>query len=162
MTAMRNVFFVLLTLIFSVTASAGVQGTPDEAVAMVSKAVSYMKANGRDKGFAEFNNPHGRFVDRDLYIFVLDQQGVMVAHGALPKIIGKRVLEMRDADDKYLFKNMLAATGTRTTAWVHYKWPNPATGEIAAKSTYLERVGDLVIGCGTYDKISAQAVAKLD
>jgi hypothetical protein len=49
-------------------------GTAAEAEAMVKKAIAYLKANGKDKAFAEFSNPKGQFVDRDLYVTVYDLQ----------------------------------------------------------------------------------------
>jgi cytochrome c len=136
------------------SAATGVQaqgkGNEADAVALVKRAVDYLKKNGKEKALAEFSNPQGQFIDRDLYIFVIDQKAKMLAHGALPKIIGKDVIEMKDADGGYLFKDMLAATATKQNAWVHYKWPNPVSKNIEAKSTYLERVDDMVIGCGIY------------
>ena len=47
-------------------AQAGDVGTKDEAVALVKKAIEYIKANGNDKAFVEIDNPKGQFVDRDL------------------------------------------------------------------------------------------------
>jgi cytochrome c len=44
--------------------------TKDEAVAMVKKAVAYIKAEGPDKAYKEISNPSGQFVERDLYIVV--------------------------------------------------------------------------------------------
>ena len=61
-------------------------GTPAEAEAMVKKAVAEIKANGKDKAFAEFNNPKGKFTDRDLYITVYDMNGKCLSHGANPKM----------------------------------------------------------------------------
>jgi len=137
-------------IVASTGAHAQSKGNEADAVALVKKAVDYMKKNGKEKALAEFSNPKGEFIDRDLYIFVIDQKAKMLAHGTLPKIIGKDVIEMKDADGGYLFKDMLAATATKQNAWVHYKWPNPVSKNIEAKSTYLERVDDLVIGCGIY------------
>lgn len=154
MKSMNKRVFLGLAAVSLFAAAAGVQaqskGNEADAVALVKKAVDYMKKNGREKALAEFSNPQGQFIDRDLYIFVIDQKAKMLAHGALPKIIGKDVIEMKDADGGYLFKDMLAATATKQNAWVHYKWPNPVSKNIEAKSTYLERVDDLVIGCGIY------------
>ena len=64
------------------TALAADVGTKDEATAMVKKAVGFIKANGADKAYAEFSNPKGQFVDRDLYIAVYDMTGKCLAHGA--------------------------------------------------------------------------------
>lgn len=127
-------------------------GTADDAIALVKKAVSYLKENGPEKSFAAFNASKGQFTNKDLYIFVINQKGKMVAHGMLPKIVDKDVLEMKDADGKFLFKDMLAATSKQANAWVYYKWPNPSTKSVDDKSTYLERVDEFVIGCGIYKK----------
>jgi cytochrome c len=150
MFALHKTFRFLLATLLCASLSVSAKPLPEDAVAMVKKASEFIKVNGRDKGLAEFNRADGKFTTGDLYIFVIDQQGTMLAHGTLPRIVGKAVLEMKDADNHYLFKDMLAATSSKTNAWVHYKWPNPGTKAIEAKSTYLERVGDLVIGCGIY------------
>ncbi|HCE07957.1 MAG TPA: histidine kinase, partial [Oxalobacteraceae bacterium] len=36
--------------------------------------------------------------------------------------------------------------------WVDYKWPNPATKILEAKSSYVERYEDVYVGCGIYKK----------
>src|ERR1700748_3785585 len=86
------------------------KGTADEAVAMVKKAGDYLKKNGKDKALAEFNNPKGQFVQKDLYIFVFgaNGDGVELANGANFKLVGKNVKEMKDADGKFLIKDILA------------------------------------------------------
>ena len=39
--------------------------TPKEAEAMVKKGLAFVKANGKDKGYAEITNKSGQFIDRD-------------------------------------------------------------------------------------------------
>lgn len=51
------------------TAGAADKGTAEQAVAMVKKGGDYLRKHGKDRAFAEFNNPKGQFVDRDLYLF---------------------------------------------------------------------------------------------
>lgn len=34
--------------------------------------------------------------------------------------------------------------------WLDYKWLNPATSTMEQKSTYVEKLDDMVIGCGIY------------
>ncbi len=71
---MKRMFVMALVMMFVVGFSGfalAADGTPAEAKALVKKAIDYMKANGKDKAFAEFSNPKGKFVDRDLYIFSL-------------------------------------------------------------------------------------------
>lgn len=140
----------LLAATFSVMASEGDRGSADEAIALTKKAIAYLKENGKEKAFAEFNNPNGKFRDRDLYIVVYDVTGVKRAHGANLKMIGKNNLELRDMDGKYLIKDFIKVANGAGKGWVDYRWPNPATKVIESKSTYVEKVDDLVIGCGIY------------
>ncbi|MBA5607785.1 cache domain-containing protein [Duganella sp. FT3S] len=140
-------------VLLSLTASAAEKGTADEAVAMVRKAAEYLKKNGKEKAYAEFNNPKGQFIDRDLYIFSFSANGdgIETANGANPRLVGKNVLELRDADGRYMIKDILAIGMSKAgKGWVDYKWPNPATGKIDGKRTYVERVDDVIIGCGIY------------
>jgi cytochrome c len=143
----------LLAIAGSNAAWAAEKGTADEAVAMVKKAAEFLKKNGKDKAFAEFNNPKGPFIDKDLYIFAFmaNGDGVEVANGANPKLVGKNVLEMKDADGKFLIKEILKIGMSKEgKGWLDYKWPNPATGTLDSKRTYVERVEDVILGCGVY------------
>jgi cytochrome c len=128
------------------------QGTAEEAVAMVKKAVAYLKANGKEKAFAEFSNPKGQFIDRDLYILVLDPNIVMLAHGVNPRIIGKSLIDTKDADGKPFARLFYEIGNTKGSGWVDYKWPNPVTKAIEQKSTYVEKVDDVLVACGIYKK----------
>ena len=141
---------LVFALMLSMSATAADKGTMDEAQALVKKAVAYVKAHGREASLAEFSNPKGSFIDRDLYIFVIDMKGKMLAHGNLPKIINKDVLEMKDPDGRFLFKDMLAVANGPGSGWAHYKWNNPSTKSIDPKSTFVEKVDDMVVGCGVY------------
>jgi cytochrome c len=131
-------------------ALAGTTGTPAEATALVKKAGEYLKANGKDKAFAEFSNPNGAFKDRDLYIMVYDMNGVNRAHGANPKLIGKDLIELKDADGTFIVKAFVDIGKTKGKGWVDYKWPNPVSKAIEAKSTYIEKHDDVLIGAGIY------------
>ena len=126
------------------------RGTAAEATALVQRAAEYLKANGPAKSYAAFNDAAGPFKDRDLYVFVMDTNGKMLAHGANAKLIGKDLTNLKDSDDKLFIKTMLDVAKTKGKGWVDYKWPHPVTKAIEPKSTYVEKVDDLVIGCGIY------------
>lgn len=141
---------VLSSLFLILPACAADHGTAQEAEAMVKKAISYMKTKGAEAAYPEFNNPKGSFSDRDLYIFVLDLSGKTLAHGSNPKLIGKNISTLRDVDNKAFIEEMLAVAKSKGQGWVDYKWPHPTTKAIEAKSTYFEKSGDVVVGCGIY------------
>ena len=85
-------------------ANAGDQGTKDEAVAMVKKAVEFIKANGNEKAFEEITNPKGKFVDRDLYVVVYDMNAKCLAHGQKANMVGKELIDFKDTDGKEYMK----------------------------------------------------------
>ena len=152
---MKRMFVMALVMMFVVGFSGfalAADGTPAEAKAMVKKAIDYMKANGKDKAFAEFSNPKGKFVDRDLYIFVYDMSGKCVAHGFNQKMIGKDLLEMKDSDGKFYVKERVEIIKAKGKGWQDYKFTNPVSKKIEQKSAYIEKVDDLIVGCGVYKK----------
>ena len=144
----RIVIAICLSLLLISPAFAG--GTADEAKALMGKAVSFLKVEGKDKAFTEFTNPQGKFVDRDLYIFVVDFNGITLAHGGSPKLVGKDMLGLKDADGKFFIKNFIELAKTKGAGWVDYKWVNPVTKKIEDKSTYIQKVDDYFLGCGIY------------
>ena len=126
--------------------------TIDEAKAMVEKADAYLKANGKDKAIAEFNNPKGQFVKGDLYIIVQDFDGIMIANGGNPKLAGQNHLQLKDSTGKAFVKEMIEVAKTKGAGVVEYSWTNPVTKKIQPKATYIKRVEgqNFYIGCGVF------------
>ena len=147
--------FILVNLFLASVlgvAFAAENGAPAEAKGMVKKAIAYMKANGKEKGFAEINNPKGQFTDRDLYIFVYDLNGKCVAHGFNPKMIGKDLREMKDPDGKYYVKERIEIVNTKGSGWQDYKFTNPLSKKLENKTAFVEKFEDIIVGCGVYKK----------
>jgi cytochrome c len=132
-------------------ARADVHGTADEAKAMVEKAVVLVKQAGAEQAFAAFNDPANKdFHDRDLYIFVRSMDGNTVAHGANKGMIGHTSLELKDADGKLYNKEMIELASTKGSGWVEYRWVNPMDKKIEQKASFIEKVGDYIVGAGFY------------
>ena len=154
---MRKVikFFVLtavLTALMAAFASAGFADDKEKAVALVKKAVAYYKANGMEKALDEFNNPSGQFVDGDLYVFGYDLKGTLLANPMSPTLIGQNVLNVPDVDGKLFRKEIIETALTKGSGWVDYRFKNPSTKLVEPKTTYVEKAGDMVLGCGVYKK----------
>ncbi len=122
----------------------------DEAKAMVEKAIAFYKANGKDKAFAEINNPKGQFTKGELYIFVYDMTGKCVAHGFNKSMIGLDLSNMKDPDGKFFVKERLEIAKTKGKGWQDYKFTNPTSKKMEQKSAWVERVDDFIFGCGAY------------
>jgi len=139
-----------LILPFSLAVQAQTKATAAEATAMVKKGVAFIKANGKEKGFAEISNKQGQFNDRDLYLTVYDLTGTVRAHGANEKMIGKNLLELKDIDGKEFYKERIELAKSKGTFWQDYKFTNPTTKKIEPKTTYCEKLDDLVVCGGIY------------
>ena len=57
-------------LVFIGAAAAGDGAGKDDAVAMVKKAVSFIKEQGAEKAYPEITSKADKFIDRDLYVVV--------------------------------------------------------------------------------------------
>lgn len=131
-------------------AALATNATPDEATAMVKKGVAFIKANGKDKGYAEISNKQGAFIDRDLYLVVYGLDGVVRAHGANEKMVGKNLIELKDIDGKPFVKERVELAQSKGTFWQDYKFTNPVTKKIEPKSMYCEKLDDAVVCGGVY------------
>jgi cytochrome c len=145
----------IVVMIMAVFFFLGVAGTvladqASEAIALVDKAISYYKANGKDKAFAEINNKQGQFVKGDLYVFIWSPKGFVLAHGPNPKLIGKNVYPIKDSDGKQFVKEGVDLANAKGSGWVDYKYVNPVSKKVEAKSTYVKKVDDLIFVCGIY------------
>jgi signal transduction histidine kinase len=149
----RAVYLVLLApalLLMAAAAWAAGTATPDEAKALAVKAAEYLKSAGPDKAFPEFDaKDNMTWHDRDLYVVVQDSNGVILAHGTNAGLIGKSMMDLRDVDGKLFTHEMVAI---KDAGWVDFKWQNPLTKAVEAKTTYEVRVGDYLVGVGAYAK----------
>jgi cytochrome c len=145
----KRIRYVALTfaLLSASVAFAAGQATPDEAKAMAIKAAAYLKSAGPDKAFPEFSAKDSAWHDRDLYVIVQDSKGNMVAHGTNPGLIGKSVLDLKDVDGKPFNRETQAI---KDDGWINFKWQNPVTKTVEAKTQYIVRVGEYLVGVGAY------------
>ena len=126
--------------------------TKPEAEAMVNKGLKFLKANGKEKTYAEISKKDGQFSDRDLYLTVYGLDGVVRAHGANAKMIGKNLLEIKDVDGKAFVKERVELAKKNKPFWQDYKFTNPTNGQIEPKSMYCVPEDDMVVCGGVYLK----------
>jgi cytochrome c len=140
---------IAMSLVMLPVHAAEQRATTAEAEAMVKKAIAYYKKNGKEKSMAEFSKSPGPFVDRDLYVTVYTLDGTDLAH-INPKMIGKNMLDLRDADGKYHIKERLDSAKTQNSGWQDFKFFNPVSKEVEPKRMYWEKYDNLVFACGAY------------
>ena len=144
---MKRIVIAAVVILFVVVGLAHAQNRSpaEEAKAMLDKAVAFYKANGPEKALATFNDPKGPFVKGDLYIFAVDLNGKILAHGVKAGLIGKSSKEIRDADEKNFIEEMVAVAKSKGAGTVNYKWENPGSLVVEKKSSYIEKVDGVVL-----------------
>jgi len=141
--------FTLALFSFNALAADAERGTTAEAEALVKKSIAYYKKNGKDKALAEFQKNPGPFVDRDLYVTVYTMNADALSH-INPKMVGKNMMDLRDADGKYHIKERMEAAQKGNSGWQDFKFYNPVSKKIEPKRMYWEKHDDLVFACGAY------------
>jgi len=131
---------------------AGGAPTAADAQAMVKKAVVFVKANGKEKGYAEINNTQGQFRAGELYLMVQGADGKVLAHGANEKLIGKMMMGAKDVDGKEFVREIIEAAKLKNGSWTEYKFTNPVSKKVEPKAMYCEHVDDAAFVCGGYFK----------
>ncbi len=135
------------------TAAIAAEGgaTKDDAIAMVKKGVAAIKSAGADKSYAEFGDKaNTTWHSQDLYLVVYGLDGVVRAHGANAKMVGKNLIDLKDIDGKPFVKERVDMAKTHSTFWQDYKFTNPETKKIEPKSMYCEKLDDTVVCGGIY------------
>lgn len=121
------------------------------AKAMVARALEYVDQHGTAALIEKVNAADPEFHYGEHYVFILDNTATIVAHPINPSWIGVDDDTGRDADGNPFFAEMVAAaTGNPGGTWFNYRWPNPVTGEVATKSSWVVMHDDHLIGVGIY------------
>jgi methyl-accepting chemotaxis protein len=125
------------------------QGSADEAIALVRRAAERFAEAGRTQALQELHEPQGPFRDRDLYVFAFDREGIYVAQGSRPEMVGQSYRETPGLDPDFIDRVWAAADAGG--GWVDYQVTSPITGAVTAKESFVLAIDSgLVIGCGIY------------
>ncbi|KAF1068472.1 MAG: hypothetical protein GAK45_01359 [Pseudomonas citronellolis] len=119
------------------------------AKALLGKAVEHYRQAG-DKAFAEFSR-QGAYVDHELYVYVVDGQGVMLASGGPSVVlIGRDISSLLDEGLRAQFAKALKSPENGKVQEADYRWKNWSDGRIERKHVYYQRVGDRFLAVGYY------------
>ncbi len=154
MTMMTRAFTATaVTLAIATLGSASFAAAPatkDDAMAMVKKAVAYIKTEGPGHAYSAIDDHAGQFVDGDLYVVVYGLDGKVLAHGADTSRIGTNQLNDKDADGKAFVQERIALAEKSPSFWQRYKFMNPVSKKVEPKQMYCERLDATVVCAGIY------------
>jgi cytochrome c len=139
------------TLVFGGAVAMAADGAgKDEAVAMVKKAVAFIREQGPEKAYSEITNKAGKFIDRDLYVVVYQLDGKVLAHGSNEKFVGKDLSDAQDVDGKLYVKERIELASKQTSFWQDYKFVNPVSKKVEPKQMYCEKLENTAVCAGIY------------
>lgn len=127
--------------------------------ALLDRAEKHYRAQG-EKALASFNLA-GEFKDGELYVYVIDRDGVMLSSGGSSAIlIGRNLRDMTDADGKPFFREIVEGARSKGHGVVEYRWLNPQDGRVERKVASYRAVGDAILIAGYYVPRASFELAK--
>ena len=147
-----SMYFVVL-FVSSAIAVGAASITPERVVDHVKKAVQLVINEGETEAFKKLTDPNGAWVDGDLYVFVYDFDGNIVAH-LNKKLEGKNLLKIKDTKGNVFAAEFIRIAKTPAgEGWCEYWWPKPGEKKASPKTSFIKRVPgkELLIGVGTYE-----------
>lgn len=127
------------------------KGTRERVISLVDQAINLVAEIGPRDAFRQFMAPEGGYISGDLYIFVLNPAGTILANGANPNSVGSNALFAQDKHGNYFVKNMILRAFSEGDGWTNYEMISPCTGRIAKKSSYCRRIDEFVVCMGLYE-----------
>jgi signal transduction histidine kinase len=146
----RTFIALLFTAFVGMSAFAQDHGSKDEAKALVNAALAHIKKVGNEQAFKDFTSDKASWNKKDLYVFVQEFSGTVLAHGTNEKLVGKNLLDMKDQNGKAFAREFVSVGSTKGEGWVDYDWSHPVTKKAEAKSSFVKRIpgfdGVVVVG----------------
>lgn len=134
------------------------QASADEAHDLLQQAVAHIGAQGRDRAFADFHDAAGPFLDRDLYIFVMDRNGHISVFGTNPLLVGHPASAIPGLEAGSFLEKAWAAAEAGG-GWIQYDVVSPGTQQVTPKESYILPLGQSeFIGCGAYRRDGSAAL----
>ena len=140
------------TLVESVALFRLQQGSAEEAVELVRRGVAHRQHTSKDAYLRDLTDATKGFFDRDMYVFVLDDNGRYVAFGGNPAKVGTRVQDIAGIDGQGLLQSIMDQAD-HEPGWVEYDIANPTTGKVQSKMSFVQKMDGLYVGCGVYKNL---------
>ena len=151
-TGSLQILVATVMCLFAVTTSAeNNKPTADEVKALTLKASDVVRDAGIEQARAMFNKD-GEFKHDEIYVNVIDGKGVWVIYPPKPEGVGKSMLNIQDADGKFLVQEILRLAVANGEGWIEYRWKNPVTNLLQLKESYVKQVSgtEYVVYIGRY------------
>ena len=102
--------------------------------------------------------------DNNNYFWINNMDPTMVMHPIKPELDGRDLTELKDANGKFMFREMASLVKSQQAGFVDYFWSKPGQGEAVAKFSYVAGFNPWgwILGTGAYvDDLKAILVDRL-
>ncbi len=114
----------------------------------VRLAINLYEASGRDALVDYYNDPVS--VDGQWYMFIADESGLLIAHGANQDLVGVPLVDVVGANG-YPSGRIIADDADEDGEWSDYIFYDPATGRSRIKHSWVVAHDGLIFGSGWYE-----------
>ncbi len=114
----------------------------------VQQAINLYEGSGRDAAVTYYNDPVS--VDGQWYIFIADESGRLIAHGANQDLVGMPLVDVVGSNG-YPSGRIIADDADEDGEWSDYVFYNPATGRSQIKHSWVVAHDGLIFGSGWYE-----------
>ena len=121
---------------------------PAYTQSFVRQALNLYDAMGLEATLDYYNSEES--VDGQWYMFIMDENDVMLAHAANPALVNRPV-SSAIGPNGYPAGEAVAAVADDDGEWFEYTFPNPSTGAAETKHSWIVRHDGLVFGTGWYE-----------
>ena len=122
----------------------------------VREAIRKYQEEGLDATVAHYNTQES--TDGQWYMFIFDQDDIMLAHAANPTLVGHPA-SFTVGPNAFPAGEMVVAVADEDGAWASYTFTNPASGTVETKHSWMVEYDGLVFGSGWYERGQSKADA---
>src|SRR5664280_2393443 len=126
----------------------------EDAKALVKRAAAYVSIRGKTRRWQRSARPRGcltrvNFMYSRTIFRVSCLPTLRIRH-----LIGQNLIAVPDTEGKLFRKEIVEKAKSQGSGWVDYVYLNPETNKQEHKTTYFQKVGDIILCCGVYQDYS--------
>ncbi|MBF0280432.1 MAG: cache domain-containing protein [SAR324 cluster bacterium] len=140
MKSKKLLLVLAMTVFFLVSSSVYAVDRDKEIAALADKAIAHILKVGRNQAFQDFADRKGEFFNGEVYIVVLDMDGINTFHPVNPRLVGKNFMNFKDTDGTLFIQEITSNLKQNGVTWVEYNWVNPIKKKVAKKRALAKMI----------------------
>jgi len=119
---------------------------------MCNNTVDLINKNGIEVTKKMVLENTNQFVKNDSYVFIINLDGIMIAHPLSPGLNENNIIDVRDKNGNRFIYNIIQTAKNKGSGVIDYFWPRPDHNIPVKKSTYFQKVSDsdYIVCAGVY------------